>query len=544
MLQWSFVRDDQPRSETCAQIALAHPRRGARPRGAPASAVIQIDEPALREGLPLRSADQADYLALGDACFRLTVGAAAPTRRRSTPTCAIRSSTRSSRRSRALDADVISIEASRSDMELLDAFRDFDYPGEIGPGVYDIHSPRVPAASELERCSSSPSGASGAGPAMGQPGLRAEDPRLDGDPGRAREHGRGGAPSPRRERGDAGMSALLDRLPALTTTGDRQPPVRPRRRPRPARAAAYDLPFCPQLPRVHGDMIAEWLGSDPGRCGWAPDRDRERPVCLARVRRAAHRPTARRTALVKLQVTGPITLAIALQRHRQAWPRPRVVALARDVATWLAANTAGQVRRLAQVGLDAPVSSTSPASRAPGSAAEPRSGTRCGCSSRWGMHVCGPVPWELVDASSSTCSRSTSRPTASPRRRPVLGGPCAAAAVSRGACSTPSGPARPGSRRTGCRGAVGVLRRALAPSAWRARPAHAHLRHRPALVRARAARRRTLGAAAQAVRGAVAARPHRYRTAQQTADVLRRQKHSTSANPARRSAASSSSSGK
>ena len=98
---------------------------------------------------------------------------------------------------------------------------------------------------------------------------------------------------------------------------------------------AYDLPFCPQLPRAEGDMVREWLGGEPPACGWSPDRDRERPAAwdafVAAVRAA---PPAH--GLVKLQVTGPATLATALEG-------PGDAGLAREIATWLAANAAGQV---------------------------------------------------------------------------------------------------------------------------------------------------------------------------------------------------------
>ena len=149
ILQWSFVRDDQPRSETCAQIALAI-RDEVLDLEAAGAAVIQVDEAALREGLPLRRADQPDYLRWAIDCFRLTVGAAAPQTQIHTHMCYSEFGEIIEAIAR-MDADVISIEASRSAMELLDAFREFDYPGQIGPGIYDIHSPRVPATAELER---------------------------------------------------------------------------------------------------------------------------------------------------------------------------------------------------------------------------------------------------------------------------------------------------------------------------------------------------------------------------------------------------------
>jgi 5-methyltetrahydropteroyltriglutamate--homocysteine methyltransferase len=148
ILQWSFVRDDQPRSETCTQIALAiqDEVRDLEAAGAP---IIQVDEAALREGLPLRRADQDDYLRWAIDGFRLTVAPAAEQTQIHTHMCYSEFAEMIEQIAR-LDADVISIEASRSGMELLDAFEHFDYPGQIGPGVYDIHSPRVPSAEEID----------------------------------------------------------------------------------------------------------------------------------------------------------------------------------------------------------------------------------------------------------------------------------------------------------------------------------------------------------------------------------------------------------
>jgi 5-methyltetrahydropteroyltriglutamate--homocysteine methyltransferase len=147
ILQWSFVRDDQPRRETAFQIAL-----GVRDEAADLEAagigVIQIDEPALREGLPLRREAWADYLKWAVDAFRLASAGVRDETQIHTHMCysefndIIESIA-------ALDADVISIEASRSDMELLNAFVKFKYPSEIGPGVYDIHSPRVPETEEI-----------------------------------------------------------------------------------------------------------------------------------------------------------------------------------------------------------------------------------------------------------------------------------------------------------------------------------------------------------------------------------------------------------
>ena len=147
ILQWSFVRDDQPRRDTAFQIALAVRDEVADLEAADIR-VIQIDEPALREGLPLRRAAWADYLKWAVDAFRLASAGVRDETQIHTHMCysefndIIESIA-------ALDADVISIEASRSDMELLNAFVKFKYPSEIGPGVYDIHSPRVPESEEI-----------------------------------------------------------------------------------------------------------------------------------------------------------------------------------------------------------------------------------------------------------------------------------------------------------------------------------------------------------------------------------------------------------
>jgi len=147
ILCWSFVRDDQPRAETCRQIALAL-RDEVTDLEAAGIRVIQIDEPALREGLPLRRADWDAYLRGAVDAFRLAVGAAAPQTQIHTHMCYCEFNEIVEWIAR-LDADVISIEASRSRMELLSAFQRFQYPNEIGPGVWDIHSPRVPDAAEM-----------------------------------------------------------------------------------------------------------------------------------------------------------------------------------------------------------------------------------------------------------------------------------------------------------------------------------------------------------------------------------------------------------
>jgi len=148
MLQWSFVRDDQPREETCRQLALAV-RDEALDLERAGAAVIQIDEAALREGLPLRRDDQVAYLRWAIDSFRLATAALADETQVHSHMCYSHFNAILGEIVR-MDADVISIEASRADMDLLDAFRDFDYPSQIGPGVYDIHSPRVPSVEELE----------------------------------------------------------------------------------------------------------------------------------------------------------------------------------------------------------------------------------------------------------------------------------------------------------------------------------------------------------------------------------------------------------
>jgi len=147
ILNWSFVRDDQPRSETCRQIALAI-RDEVVELEAAGAPIIQIDEAALREGLPLRRGEWQAYLDWAVDCFRIAASGVRDETQIHTHMCysefndIIESIG-------DLDADVISIETSRSRMELLDAFNDYRYPAEIGPGVYDIHSPRVPSVEEM-----------------------------------------------------------------------------------------------------------------------------------------------------------------------------------------------------------------------------------------------------------------------------------------------------------------------------------------------------------------------------------------------------------
>jgi 5-methyltetrahydropteroyltriglutamate--homocysteine methyltransferase len=147
ILNWSFVRDDQPRADTCRQIALAI-RDEVADLDHAGIAVIQIDEPALREGLPLHRADQVAYLEWAVECFRIAAGSARPETQIHTHMCYAEFGEVIDAIS-ALDADVISIENARSDLELLDVFRAHGYDKGIGPGVYDIHSPRVPPVGEI-----------------------------------------------------------------------------------------------------------------------------------------------------------------------------------------------------------------------------------------------------------------------------------------------------------------------------------------------------------------------------------------------------------
>jgi 5-methyltetrahydropteroyltriglutamate--homocysteine methyltransferase len=149
ILYWSFVRDDQPRSASCYQLALAI-RQEVLDLEKAGVRVIQIDEAALREGLPLRKSQWQGYLDWAVESFRITANGVADETQIHTHMCysefndiiaAIAD----------MDADVITIETSRSDMELLDAFDHFKYPNEIGPGVYDIHSPNIPTQAHIEQ---------------------------------------------------------------------------------------------------------------------------------------------------------------------------------------------------------------------------------------------------------------------------------------------------------------------------------------------------------------------------------------------------------
>ena len=148
MLQWSFVRDDQPRQQTAYQMALAL-RQEVVDLEAAGLLAIQIDEPAIREGLPLKAKDHDSYLKWAVDSFKLSSSGVHDATQIHTHMCysdfndifpAIQ----------ALDADCITIEASKSDLKLLSAFEKYGYSAGIGPGLYDIHSPRVPSVAEMK----------------------------------------------------------------------------------------------------------------------------------------------------------------------------------------------------------------------------------------------------------------------------------------------------------------------------------------------------------------------------------------------------------
>ena len=147
ILNWSFVRDDQPRRVSCLQLALAIREEVLDLEKAGVRA-IQIDEAALREGLPLRRSQWQDYLDWAVESFRITANGVRDETQIHTHMCYSEFNDIIASIA-AMDADVITIETSRSDMELLDAFDHFKYPNEIGPGVYDIHSPNIPTQEHI-----------------------------------------------------------------------------------------------------------------------------------------------------------------------------------------------------------------------------------------------------------------------------------------------------------------------------------------------------------------------------------------------------------
>ncbi|MFF2997863.1 5-methyltetrahydropteroyltriglutamate--homocysteine S-methyltransferase [Streptomyces sp. NPDC057950] len=146
MLAWSFVRDDQPLGDTARQVALAL-RDEVDDLESAGTSVIQVDEPALRETLPLRAADRPAYLEWATEAFRLSTGGVRPDTQIHTHMCYAEFGD-IVRAIDDLDADVISLEAARSHMQVARELGAHGYPREAGPGVYDIHSPRVPSAHE------------------------------------------------------------------------------------------------------------------------------------------------------------------------------------------------------------------------------------------------------------------------------------------------------------------------------------------------------------------------------------------------------------
>ena len=285
ILQWSFVRDDQPRVETCTQIALAIQdevvdleargllrdpgRRGRAARGPAAAPRGPGRLPAL--GGRLLPADRR----------------ARPRRRpRSTRTCATRSSTRSWTTSCAWMPTCSRSRPRRSGMEVLDAFA-CDYPNEIGPGVYDIHSPRVPSVDEIERLLE-----------LAEERVGRERLWVNPDCGLKTRGWNEVRPAlanmvAAAHRRRAAVRVVMLAQAARVGHDRRGQPAARRRRRRPSThvTAAYDVPFCPQLPRLEGDMVTEWLGADPRPLRLVA---RPRPRAPARLGRAARAAVARR----------------------------------------------------------------------------------------------------------------------------------------------------------------------------------------------------------------------------------------------------------
>ncbi|WP_028058463.1 uroporphyrinogen decarboxylase/cobalamine-independent methonine synthase family protein [Candidatus Solirubrobacter pratensis] len=204
---------------------------------------------------------------------------------------------------------------------------------------------------------------------------------------------------------------MLERLAACATTGVGSLPFASPAEAAAHAATAYDVPFCPQLPRLDGDMVAEWLGPS---CGWSPERDRERPHAWdAFLAEVTARPPAH--GVVKLQVTGPLTLATALEAHDPAPAfAPAVVSLAREIAVWLAAAASAQVAALAGRGLGALLIVDEPAG-ASAAAAHVWDPLRAAAPA-WGLHFCCPVPWDAVQAAApDVLSLDVARYGADPR---------------------------------------------------------------------------------------------------------------------------------
>lgn len=192
---------------------------------------------------------------------------------------------------------------------------------------------------------------------------------------------------------------MLGDLPPLATTGVGSLPFADPGQAMAHVTAGYDVPFCPQLPLLEGDMVAEWLGADPRRCGWSPERDRERPRAWEVFLRSL-REFPPSHGVAKLQVTGPLTLALALEASGQGEPdHAAALELAREVAGWLAATAGQQVRAVADLGLTPLLMVDEPALAAlapePARAAAVWDPLRVSAPA-WGLHVCCRVPWDVV----------------------------------------------------------------------------------------------------------------------------------------------------
>jgi hypothetical protein len=188
--------------------------------------------------------------------------------------------------------------------------------------------------------------------------------------------------------------SILSRLPRLATMGVGSLPGTDPTEAVSHVMAAYDVPFCPQLPCLDGDMLEEWLGVPAGRCGWSPDRDRPLPRSWASFLDAIVR-TRPRHGVVKLQVTGPVTLCWALEDRSSSAP----AVFAHDVAAWLAGNVQRQITALAEHDLDCLLVVDEPAL---GLIPSHPSLTRAWDPLRqiagaWGLHVCSPPPWLLLE---------------------------------------------------------------------------------------------------------------------------------------------------
>jgi hypothetical protein len=219
------------------------------------------------------------------------------------------------------------------------------------------------------------------------------------------------------------MNALRRLPPLATTSVGSLPFTSPTEAGRHA-ARAYTVPFCPQLPRLDGDMIREWLGADPAGCGWNPDRDRQRPAAWdAFASEVAARPPLHR--VVKLQVTGPLTLACALERSgRRRGAGRETLALAGEIARWLAVSVREQIVALRELGLDALLLVDEPGLAQLGVTARDVTvwdPLRFASAAAWGLHICGTVPWTLVDgADPDLLSYNLTRDHVPPPARPVI----------------------------------------------------------------------------------------------------------------------------